>query len=282
MGLSIIIPFRDTPPDIKELRSNTEGAYEIILVNDGGDPKYAEYAGNNKCKYIYNEEPKGEAVCIDMGILASLGEVVCYLPCDSKITTDDWAKEIYIQGLNHTRSIISFGYVKTGNVLKSPTKYFDKFLNLKDCTCQQDAKSVAIAPTAFFANKKYYRLLRGLKLLKGVESIGLNLSMKAWLEGGDVRLATNVKAVCPELKDQDPIMSVYDKIVIVLTLIPKELLPDYINDLAELDLFEEAMCLVDVNSHLIDDFRINNALIFSEPFNMLDGINKIFRRLYGE
>lgn len=259
MGLSIIMPFTEKVPEVIP-----ESSLEVILIQDGG--KEPLYTGSHK--YIFNPEKKGLAQCINLGITASQGDVVCYIPADSKIVGENWQRDIYVQAMGSTRTLFGIGWENHNGILVPPSRYFDAKLNSNKAPKNRPTH---ISNGGFFVHRRYYTRLGGLRLLRGDNFIGRYLGIKAWLEGGSVEVGDSIKLITKSKESNDT----YDKLVLILTCFPEQYIDEFLPRLQEEPDFEAALELINVNAQPIDDIRRRLNLT---NYSVFDYARKFYER----
>ena len=108
--ISIVIPVYGnqeiTDNCIESIRNSTpEGSYEIIVIDNGSNPKFStEYLTGLNCVVLVNETNLGFPAAINQGILASSGDIIILLNNDCIVTPgslnrlDTWLNNYSIVG----------------------------------------------------------------------------------------------------------------------------------------------------------------------------------------
>ncbi len=140
MKISIVVPVYNCEKYINEciesVINQTNGNWELILVNDGSTDKSAEICNSYADKYprkifAFHKENEGQFLARKFGILKCTGDYIGFLDADDLLDKD------YIKILSENISkysfpdIVCFGFVQFGNNLNKKTKVTDNTICFK-------------------------------------------------------------------------------------------------------------------------------------------------------
>ncbi len=95
--ISIIIPVFNlheyTTSCLQAIAKHTEGAYEVILIDNNSSPPYGQYYPDERIRVIKNTENLGFPKACNQGWKAAKGDVICFLNNDV-IVTPKWLERL--------------------------------------------------------------------------------------------------------------------------------------------------------------------------------------------
>lgn len=209
-NLSIVIPFLNEKDNLAKtlysIDSTKSEDVEIILVDDCSDDRfdYSTVAENYNCKLYRNPYRKGVAKCRDIGVNSAKSDNILLLDAHMKFFDKDWVGKIS-EHLKFKKTrlycaksiVLDESWNISGDILGAgatidfynPKNFFEPdWLNEK----LVEGEISCVLGAAYFFDRDYYLHIGGLSGLSQWGCDEQYLSIKYFMSGGEIRLASDI------------------------------------------------------------------------------------------
>ena len=313
--LTVIIPFLNEGYEVErtlyEVRQTAKNAVDILMVNDGSDDgiDYESIAKRYNAAYIKNETRTGSGPAKQIGVDACKTPFFLIIDAHMRFYAGNWAQEIVDAIKTDARAVYccrTRAWDYASGIERPSRACYGGFLidylsdNLRESLLTVRAIGDILAKKAFpvdakiidvpcmwganyAATKEYWNYLRGYEGLKLYGQEEQYISIKAWMEGGRIRLINDVfighlykksftykeKIVVPEVP--------YNKFFVADLLLPPDFKKKVVAQIKKRHRNTYAWVLSELykNEKQIDDLKAYYKKILLYPYERFDKINQM-------
>ncbi len=211
--LTVVIPFCNEGAylnkTLNSIRMTAEEEVDIIIVNDASDGgiDYKEMAEEYQCKYILNETSIGPSACREKAMELVETPYVLLIDGHMSFYFNDWHLQ-FIEALeSNSRVIYCANPIPLDRYVRRDPQIVDNLLldsNVSGVVASKSRRSFSLKDSSdsncipflfggsYAISKEYYNKLNGSVGLNGVGQFNLLMSLKVFLEGGEIRFLEDV------------------------------------------------------------------------------------------
>ncbi len=212
--LTVVIPFSNEGAYLRKtlggIRLTADEEVDIVLIDDASNDgiKYDEIAEEYNCKYVKNEERIGPTASKGKGVEVAETPYILFIDAHMSFYFNDWHTKLVEALEDNSRAVYCANPVPLNRYARRDPNVLNSVLrdpNVVGLRSNRSRTSFVHASNgdtnlipilfggSYAMSKDYFNSLDGSGSLKGVGFFNLLLSMKVFLEGGDVVFLEDVE-----------------------------------------------------------------------------------------
>jgi len=206
--LTVVIPFCNEGAylnkTLNSIRLTAEGEVDVIIVDDASNDglDYKEMAEEYQCTYILNENSIGPSACRDKAMEVVDTPYVLLVDGHMSFYFNDWHGQ-FIEALeDDSRVVYCANPIPLNRICRRNSNLVDEILldsNVSGVIADESGKKFILEDDgdsnlipvlfggSYALSKEYYGKLGGSNGLNGVGTFNILMSLKVFLEGGEIR-----------------------------------------------------------------------------------------------